>query len=104
MTDELDSLELSVRALNGLRNAGVATIAQMRALTWADIKKIKNLRRSSWNEIRACVENIDGTSAYHREQRAENEFYAWVRKHRTLIEAIRRGEVSISPFEREAES
>lgn len=94
MTDELDSLELSVRVLNGLRNAGVTTIAQMRALTWADIKKIKNLHRSSWNEIRACVENID----------AENEFYAWVRERRTLIEAIRRGEVSISPFEREAES
>jgi DNA-binding FadR family transcriptional regulator len=73
----------------------------MRALTWPDVKKISNLHRKSWNEIRACVENIDGTSEYHRHERAENEFYVWVREHRTLLEAIRRGEVSISPSERE---
>jgi DNA-directed RNA polymerase alpha subunit len=93
--DELYQLELSVRVEKGLRSAGITTVAQMRALTWSDVRKIPNLHRKSWNEIRACVEDIDGTSAYHREQREEEAFYRWVREHRTSLEALRRGEALI---------
>lgn len=48
---ELDTLELSVRTFNCLKNDGIHTIGAVRAKTVADLRRIPNLGRRSLDEI-----------------------------------------------------
>lgn len=59
----IEELDLSVRAYNCLRRAGVHTIGQLRSMTYNDLAKVRNLGRKSADEIMAKLEEYKPISS-----------------------------------------
>ena len=49
----IEELELSVRSFNCLKRAGIATVEDLTNKTEADIMKVKNLGKKSFDEVTA---------------------------------------------------
>jgi len=58
----IEELELSVRAYNCLKRAGIHTVAQLRSMTDEDFQKVRNLGRKSMLEIQEKLREFEGTS------------------------------------------
>lgn len=63
---KIEELQLSVRAYNGLKRAGINTVSELAKMSLAELEKIKNLGKVSLNEIveklRECGFDIDSNS------------------------------------------
>ncbi|MGA1869088.1 MAG: DNA-directed RNA polymerase subunit alpha [bacterium] len=56
---KVSDLELSVRASNCLRNANIATVAELVVKTEDHLMKMKNFGKKSFNQIRAALKDMD---------------------------------------------
>lgn len=59
----IEELDLSVRAYNSLKRAGVHTIGQLRTMTYDDLAKVRNLGRKSAEEVRAKLKEYKPISS-----------------------------------------
>lgn len=57
-TTPLEDLELSVRAYNCLRRAGVTTVGQLRSMSDEELMKVRNLGRKSMEEVKSVLQSI----------------------------------------------
>lgn len=65
----IDDLELSVRAYNCLKRAGINTIADLLDKTLDDLGKVRNLGKKSIDEIKEKLESHPG--GYHLKEKGE---------------------------------
>ena len=56
--ESIDNLELSVRAYNGLKRAGIETIGQLVAMTEWDVSKIRNMGVKSVKEVKEALASM----------------------------------------------
>ena len=73
----IDELELSVRAFNCLKRAGIHTVAQLRNLTDEDFQKIRNLGARSASEIKQKFRKFD-EEAKARRAKVNDHSYSWM--------------------------
>lgn len=69
LSDDIKTLELSVRSFNGLKRHGVNTLEDLLALGEDDLEKVRNLNSKSKQEVRDWQEEI---KAYCAEQNEES--------------------------------
>jgi DNA-binding CsgD family transcriptional regulator len=55
---QIDDLQLSVKAYNGLLNAGITHISQLAEITEAELLRTKNFGRKSLNEIKEILTQV----------------------------------------------
>ena len=54
----IEDLELSVRAFNCLKRAGICTVGELRAMTDEDFMKVRNLGKKCMNEIKEILATV----------------------------------------------
>ncbi len=65
LSRSVDTLKVSVRTYNGLKNAGIQTIADLVAKTGGDLIRIRNFGRRSLQEVREVLAELGLKLADH---------------------------------------